>query len=43
MLLVSAVRRSMQSSSSTGVKIDITDEGSVSVCGTDEAHDAEGS
>ena len=27
----------------TGVKIDITDDGAVSVCGTDEADDAEGS
>ena len=36
MLSDSVVRPSMQSSSETGVKIDIEDEGNVSICGTEK-------
>ena len=35
MLLVSEERRSIRLSSDTGVKIDITDDGAVSICGVD--------
>ena len=37
MLLVSAERQSMRSLKQTGVKIDITDDGAVSICGTDDS------